>query len=145
MNPLISCLRPYGRGANGITITDFRPTFFSACLGLAVALTGLVAILSLLPGTPEEGDSQLVLAIAVVPSAFQNVMHLVLYGALASVWFWTLDHAYRRLLLTASLVIAYGVALELAQLSVPGRFASVLDVALNTSGVALAALILARR
>ena len=116
-----------------------------ARLGLALALTALVALLSLIPGTPLEGDSQLVLSVAAVPSTLQNAMHLVLYGALAVLWSWALERGHGRLALAAAGVIAYGCVLELAQLAVPGRFASVLDVALNTAGVALAAMIVGAR
>ena len=111
-----------------------------ARLGLSLALTILVAVLSLLPGTPVEGDSRLVLSVAAVPSALQNAMHLVLYGVLAVLWSWALERGHARLSLAAAGVIVYGCVLELAQLTVPGRFASVLDVALNTAGVALATL-----
>jgi VanZ family protein len=105
-------------------------------------LTVLVAFLSLIPGEPEEGDSQLLFAFAAVPSAFQNFMHLVVYATLAVSWSWALDAGHRRLAMACAWVIAYGVALELAQLAVPGRFSSLLDIALNTAGVALAALLI---
>lgn len=113
-----------------------------ARLGFSLALTAVVAVLSLLPGTPVEGDSQLVRSVAAVPSALQNAMHLVLYGVLALLWSWALARGHGRLPLTAAGVIAYGCVLELAQLAVPGRFASLQDVALNTAGVALAALVI---
>jgi hypothetical protein len=114
----------------------------SVRLGLALALTAFVALLSLIPGTPVEGDSQLVVSVAAVPPALQNAMHLVLYGVLAVLWSWALERGHGRFALAAAGVIAYGCVLELAQLAVPGRFASLLDVALNTAGAALATLAL---
>ncbi len=112
-------------------------------LAVSIAFTCLIALLSLIPGEPMEGDSQLVFLVAAIPSAFQNTMHLVLYFVLALSWSWALDPGHQRLLPAALLSTAYGIALEVAQLWIPGRFASLLDFALNTAGVLLAMLALA--
>lgn len=107
-------------------------------LAVAAALTLTVLLLSLLPGVAEEGDRQFQWHVAAVPSALQNAMHLVLYAALAVAWLWALRPDARPLR-TVLLLIAFGAAIELAQLFVPGRFAGLLDAGLNAAGVLLGA------
>lgn len=101
----------------------------------SLALTGVVALLSLLPGYPTEDDAQLLLVVATVPSPLQNAMHFVLYGLLTLFWAAALERYERPLLGAATLSISIGVLLEYAQLFVPGRYSSLLDIGLNTAGV----------
>jgi VanZ family protein len=136
--------RPAARLTGAPVVAD-HPTTRRTPLYLAAsgALTAAVALLSLIPGTPQEGDSQLVVTVAAVPSALQNAMHLVLYGTLMILWSLTVTSGGRRLVLVAALLVLYGIALELCQLAVPGRFASTLDALLNSAGVLLGLLLLA--
>jgi len=68
----------------------------------------------------------------------QNSMHVVLYGMLFCTSAWALGGRGRRwvTLTVAVAALTLGIVLELVQLQVPGRFASVLDATLNTIGVA---------
>ena len=66
-------------------------------------------------------------------------MHFVVYGTLAALWSWALDREHRRIWHAVVGVVVYGVVLEVIQLAVPGRFSSVLDIALNTAGAVAAA------
>ncbi len=65
-------------------------------------------------------------------------MHVVLYGLLSVLWVWTVavgQSSKTRLWVRALIVvIAFGTALEVLQLFVPGRFASMLDALLNSIG-----------
>lgn len=115
---------------------------YAARVGLSLAATAVTMLLSIFPGEPEEGDWEFVFILAEVPSAFQNSMHFVVYGTLAVLWSWAFDRGHRRLAYAVAGVVAYGIALEVVQLAVPGRFSSILDIALNTAGATLAALIL---
>ncbi len=102
----------------------------------SLALTGVVVLLSLLPGYPAEDDAQLLLLVATVPSPLQNAMHFVLYGLLTLLWAAAFEERYKRPILWAAiLAIGIGVLLEYAQLLVPGRYSSLLDIGLNTAGV----------
>jgi VanZ family protein len=109
----------------------------------------LLAALSLVPGKPQPGDSVFIWTVAAVPSELQKTMHVVMYGILA--WLWaeaclSVTHQTRMLLvLPAAISIAFGAALEVSQLFVPGRYSSLLDVLFNTLGVTLGLIMFYRR
>ena len=107
-------------------------------LASALLLAAAVILLSVLPGVTVEGDSRFQWHVEAVPSALQNSMHLVLYGMLFCTSAWALGGRGRRgvTLTVAVAALTLGIVLELVQLQVPGRFASVLDATLNTVGVA---------
>lgn len=107
----------------------------------SLALTGVVVLLSLLPGYPAEDDARLLLLVATVPSPLQNAMHFVLYGLLTLFWAAALERYKRPILWAATLAIGIGVLLEYAQLFVPGRYSSLLDIGLNTAGVLIGILV----
>jgi VanZ family protein len=106
-------------------------------LGAALAMAAVTVLLSLLPGVPSEGDTQFQWHLGAVPPALQNVMHVVFYALLFGAWAWALRETRVTPGVLAAAVFTFGLLLELAQLQVPGRFASVLDGALNGAGVAL--------
>jgi len=106
-------------------------------LGAALAMAAVTVLLSVLPGVPIEGDTQFQWHLGAVPPALQNVMHVVFYALLYASWAWALEDTRVGRFMLAATVFAFGLLLELAQLQVPGRFASVLDGALNGAGVAL--------
>ncbi|MEA3641429.1 MAG: VanZ family protein [Lamprobacter sp.] len=117
-------------------------------VAVSLCLTAAVILLSLLPGYPAEDDAKLLLIVASVPSVLQNTMHLVLYALLALCWAAAFEPGQRPILWAAALVTALGILLESAQLLVPGRYASLWDIGLNSAGVligSLAAGSLARR
>ena len=109
-------------------------------LAVSLALTVAMAWLSLVPGYPDEDDPALVVAVGTVPALVQNTMHLVLYAALTLLWAATLVRSVTRPAHWAAvLVFLYGGALEVAQILVPGRYPSLLDIVLNGTGVVLGA------
>lgn len=83
-------------------------------------------------------------ALGWVPPSLQNILHIPLYGLLTFLWFGALAAwgmgARRRLPLAALIALGYGLFDEWYQLSVPGRFGSLTDVALNVVGILLALL-----
>jgi len=107
-------------------------------LATTLSLMFIMATLTLLPGNPQPGDSELIWLVAKVPPTFQNAMHLVLYAVLAFMWLLWLALTGRDStlgkLLTVIAIIAFGTGLESMQLLIPGRYASVPDAGLNVIG-----------
>lgn len=116
---------------------------------LTLAAVVAVVILSTVPGQGTAGDSVFSWVVASTPRLVQKLMHVVVYAILTFLWMWTLEGIQSttwRLVLALLLTTGLGIALEWYQISVPGRFGSVLDVLLNfggsVAGVVLALLIL---
>ena len=74
-----------------------------------------------------------------VPPALQNLLHMPFFGLLAWLWvrsFLKLGQPFIRAAVLAALVsLVWGVLDEIHQYYVPGRFASLTDMALNASGI----------
>ncbi|WP_405234385.1 VanZ family protein [Lentisalinibacter salinarum] len=107
---------------------------------LTAGLMTALVILSLIPGTAEDGDSVFVWAVALTPTPVQKLMHLLLYALLAFLLAWTLEAVNPvriRFLAAAVLAASFGAAMELAQTYVPGRFGTLVDALLNGAGAAL--------
>jgi hypothetical protein len=96
---------------------------------------------SSLPGTPLPDDPALYGLLNWLPPTVQNVLHVPAYAALTLAWRWALRAWLRtpatRLLGACGIAFACGLLDEWHQAFVPGRFASLTDVALNATGVAL--------
>ena len=88
-------------------------------------------------------------AIAWVPPALQNALHLPAYGLLAWLWFRALDaYGWKPVaaLFAAFLFSSiFGGFDELHQMRVPGRYASLTDLAANVLGSAAGAALAWRR
>lgn len=101
---------------------------------------------SLLPGRPQPTDSAFIWLVAKTPTLLQKGLHIGLYGVLALLLAWTLDviesRTY-RFLVAFIIAVAFGMVMEWYQTRVPGRFGTVVDVALNAVGAALGLLIAA--
>lgn len=72
----------------------------------------------------------------------QNLLHIPIYAGLATSWLWafrpySLDNS-SRLAISFVLTLAWAVADETYQMSVPGRYGSLTDMALNALGAILA-------
>jgi glycopeptide antibiotics resistance protein len=112
-------------------------------LHLALTLSYMAGIywLSSIPGNIDPEDAAIYGIIAWTPPALQNLLHIPLFGILAWLWYRTLRcwFASPRVLLSSSFLLAagYGAIDECHQLQVPGRYASLTDIALNTLGVLL--------
>lgn len=101
---------------------------------------GLLALASLIPGRPQLGDSAFIWLVAETPKLLQKVLHVGLYGVLALLLAWTLESIEsrtQRFLIAFILAVVFGAVMEWYQTKVPGRFATVSDVALNGLGAAL--------
>ncbi|SDM57399.1 VanZ like family protein [Geoalkalibacter ferrihydriticus] len=83
-------------------------------------------------------------ALGWMPPTLQNFLHIPLYGLLAFLWFGALAAlgvaGRKRLMLAAFIAFTYGILDEWHQTTVPGRFGSWTDVALNSVGIFLALL-----
>ena len=94
-----------------------------------LAIMALIFLFSAVPGEPQPGDALFVKLIAMTPSFVQNAGHLVLYGGLSWLWFWTLEdiivRQHHRVLAAFVIAASYGTFLEWYQTYVPGRFGSV--------------------
>ena len=107
----------------------------------------VVTELSLEPDATQTGDSYFSWLVVNTAPPVQKMLHVIIYGCLALLWLWTLENVSSQRLRTAAafaLPFGLGIALEWAQVSVPGRFGTLFDVLLNGIGAG-GALWLARR
>jgi MFS family permease len=109
----------------------------------------LMCGLYLVSTAPADPDAPTALEIAASPislAMLHNMLHVPAYLLLAWTLFFALNKG--RLSLAAGVAIgiavAYGALLELAQADVPGRYASMGDIGLNTLGATIGALLAAR-
>jgi VanZ family protein len=73
---------------------------------------------------------------------FHNSLHIPAYALLTYLWLLRFGNVTKkRLILAASIAIAYGILIEYLQSFTPGRTPSLMDVGLNTVGVAVVVLI----
>jgi len=118
------------------------------CLVLTFGYMGGIYWLSSIPGTIDPEEAGLYGIISWTPPALQNLLHIPLFGILAWLWCRTLGCWFtnRGVLLSLSFLFAagYGVIDEI-QLQVPGRYASLTDIALNALGAVLVLWLLNRR
>ena len=102
-----------------------------------LAIMVVTFIVSSIPG----GDEQAASLLGFVPPAIQNLLHIPLFGLLAWAWCKALAVPARttaRVIVPAALItIGWSVFDELHQLYVPGRFASLTDMTLNLTGIAI--------
>ena len=113
---------------------------FAARIGVSIAFMALLLAVSIVPGRAQPGDSVFVLIVAKTPTAVQKFLHLSMYALLAFLWVWTLEvmqSRSARLVTAVVITIAFGAAMEVAQTRVPGRFGTIVDVALNAAGALL--------
>ena len=113
---------------------------------IAVTAVFMAAILglSVVPSEPQPGDSVFIFLVAATPTLLQKTMHVCFYGTLTALWVWTLRGLPEPTArLTAAFLIAasYGALMEGLQLFIPGRFATLYDVMLNSLGAASGLLI----
>ena len=102
-----------------------------------VSLMTAIFLLSSIPGTSRDQQSWL---LTDLHPTVQNALHVPLYGLLQWLWLRALVRPGRTLMtavgLAALISLIYGCLDEFHQAFVPGRYASVQDVLLNTLGVA---------
>ena len=97
--------------------------------------------LSSLPGTPLPEDPAHYGLIYRMPSWMQNALHVPAYAVLAWTTWWALGAWIRvpsaRVISACAIASAYGIFDEWHQVFVPGRYASLIDVVLDLTGVAV--------
>lgn len=111
-----------------------------ARLLITLAVTGVIVLLSITPGDQQIDDNVFVWLVVITPTTLQKILHVVAYGGLAFLWAWTFHMALPRIgqmVLSLTLTIATGAALEWYQTTVPGRFGTLMDIVLNAAGAAL--------
>ena len=111
-----------------------------ARFAVASALVAGTILVSILPSGDQVSANAFQWIAQSPPPMLQNVMHVVVYAALAWSVAWSLEGyaSWRRRAATAFLAcLALGIALEWLQTLVPGRFGTLLDVGLNMIGVLL--------
>jgi VanZ family protein len=93
---------------------------------------------SSIPGTPSSSDPALYVVFHWVAPSVQNALHVPAYAVLAGAWRWALNAWTRARIALAAGAIAltsvYGLLDEWHQSFVPGRYASLTDVALDVVG-----------
>lgn len=97
----------------------------------------VIVALSLAPGRPLPDDDLFSWVVSFTPAPVQNVMHIVAYGVLTIVQIWTYERFPSRISRVAaamSISILLGIVLEWYQMSVPGRYGTLPDAAMNTLG-----------
>ena len=118
-------------------MTGFRLTL---PLLSTLVFTGLIMLVSLLPGSSRHGDVPFSWLVMKTPTLLQKALHVCLYAILALLLVWTLDDLQSwtyRLLIAFILAVAFGALMEWCQTMVPGRYGTVFDVALNAAGAAI--------
>lgn len=102
-----------------------------------------MVVLLVLSGIPDHNiDGSL---LSYVPSTLQNLLHIPAFGLLALLWAdrfrsWK-QPIGANLSWSAAIAASYGAVTELLQRWVPGRTASLLDVVLDVTGIAIALLL----
>lgn len=126
-----------------------RPGASILRLALAVSYMAGIYGLSSIPGDIDPEEASIYGIIAWTPPALQNLLHIPLFGILAWLWYRTLRCwiESRGIVLCLSFLLAagYGAIDEWHQMQVPGRYASLTDMALNILGVLLMLWLLSRR
>jgi hypothetical protein len=107
---------------------------------LPLAYMAGLLLLSSVPGDQTEGPvGQL---FQWVEPQWQNLLHVPLYAGLAASWLWALARypikRVNRLLIALLVTLLWAALDETYQLSIPGRYSSLTDMALNALGACLA-------
>jgi len=102
-------------------------------------LMGCIFFLSSIPGDVDDGVLKI---LTDLDPQLQNMRHIPLFGLLQFLWlraFGRLGNTERKVwLICLGITLGYGMLDEFHQLFVPGRYASLLDMLLNTVGAVLA-------
>jgi VanZ family protein len=106
-----------------------------------LALMGFIFLLSSVPGNT---SNQTLRILVELKPQWQNLLHIPLFGLLQILWLRSFSQGNRvdrtAVWCCIGISLAYGAFDECHQLLVLGRYASLLDMALNLVGVSLATL-----
>ena len=118
---------------------SLKKTFIEGKLPFTGITIGYMAILLILSAIPDihSTENQLMLLTPLV----QNLAHMPAYGFLVLLWAFNLRNfgLSKRHAVMAAMIIAtvYGLLMELLQMSMPGRFPSIMDCLLNVAGIVI--------
>jgi len=119
-----------------------------AALILPLAYMAAIYHLSSVPGDAQGQTTPFYSLLVLLKPNVQNFLHIPMFGLLAWLWHYSLaawmSSSFSRLLVAASISTGYGILDELHQVLVPGRFASLTDVALNMLGALVMTFVLLR-
>jgi VanZ family protein len=107
---------------------------------ITLGFMALLMVASIIPGRAEPGDSVFIWLVAKTPTLLQKALHICLYAMLTLLWVWTLDAIQsksQRLVIAVTVAVCFGATMEWYQTKVPGRFGTIVDVALNAVGALL--------
>ena len=97
-----------------------------------ITYAGIVAVVSLLPGVNDGGEN------------LDKVVHLLVYYIFAVFGYRMLNNKQHYFYICLGIIV-YGGLIELGQSYIPGRDMSGFDLAANTAGVALGAVVMNRK
>lgn len=112
--------------------------FFRSALTLT--FLSLIVLLSVTPDQDQSSDSVFVWLVVSTATTLQKLLHILCYATLAYLCVWTLSFLQSpraRLITAVSVCSVVGTALELSQIYIPGRYATLADVLLNIVGALL--------
>jgi hypothetical protein len=109
---------------------------------LPLGLMGGIFLLSSIPGNIHSGGLKF---LTELDPQWQNLLHVPLFGLLQWLWLRAMSQAGRTggkaVLACGGISLGYGVFDEFHQMFIPGRYASLIDMALNLLGVVGATLL----
>lgn len=109
---------------------------------LPLGLMGGIFLLSSIPGDVHHGGLKI---LTDLNPQLQNLLHIPLFGLLQWLWLRAMDRIGRTglktVLLCFGISFGYGIVDEFHQMFVPGRYASLIDMVLNFTGVLVATLL----
>ena len=89
---------------------------------VTLLLVAAIVTMSVVPGTPQPGDSVFAWLVSATPTPLQKLMHLISYATLAMLLIWTferIDSMSLRVVLALLVGVSLGSFLEWYQTSVP--------------------------
>lgn len=105
-----------------------------------IGYTVLLLVASIIPDTKHATDPLQNLFTLISPT-LQNLLHIPAYGGLAWLWCNALNRfgtaARMSMALGVFIAVGYGIAMEVVQLWVPGRFPSAMDAGFNFVGAGI--------
>jgi VanZ family protein len=105
-------------------------------MAVAVGYMLLILITSVIPKGRALKDFHFIIELRPM---IQNLLHIPMYAILTILWMQMLKQydigGTKRIVLVFFLSSVFGVLNELIQLTIPGRYASIFDIGLNTIGI----------
>ena len=110
-------------------------------MALPLGLMGVIFVLSSVPG---QLDEQRLRFLTDIDPQLQNLMHIPLFGLLQVLWLRAFaklgKYGWKSTVSCLAISLGYGCLDEFHQMFVPGRYASLLDITLNFTGIVLGTL-----